>query len=149
MLSEAYQSRELGAPTLSGASRAAVLLLTLGGEGASKLLKHFTPDEIRALRQSAALPNPITPMELDEIVADFQDAFRAGPAITGIDDELTKLLRSSLSKEDLALVFEGEQMPMEDSGLPVWQEIEQLGAESVTKLLDREHPRSRPTSCSG
>ncbi|WP_416355086.1 FliG C-terminal domain-containing protein [Aureimonas phyllosphaerae] len=141
MLSEAYQSRELGAPTLSGASRAAVLLLTLGGEGATKLLKHFSAEEIRALRQSAALPNSVTPMELDEIVADFQDAFRAGAAITGLNDEMTKLLRSSLSNEDLAIVFEGEAMPIDESGVPVWQEIEQLGAEALAKILDREHPQ--------
>ncbi|WP_168990423.1 FliG C-terminal domain-containing protein [Aureimonas flava] len=131
----------MGAPTLSGASRAAVLLLTLGGEGATKLLKHFSAEEIRALRQSAALPNSVTPMELDEIVADFQDAFRVGPAITGLDGEMTKLLRSSLTREELALVFDGEAMPVDEGGVPVWQEIEQLGQEALAKVLDREHPQ--------
>ncbi|WP_182084932.1 FliG C-terminal domain-containing protein [Aureimonas sp. ME7] len=141
MMLGAYQPLELEGPPKSGASRAAILLLTLGGEGAAKLLKHFSPEEIRALRQSATLQQPVTTSELEEIVAEFQDAFRTGPAMAGLEGELNKLLRNTLSTDELAIVFEGENLLGTDSGVPVWQEIEQMGAEAVAKLLEREHPQ--------
>jgi len=124
----------------SGAARAAILLLTMGGEGAAKLLKHFSPEELRELRQGAAGGNPVSNAELEEIVSEFQDAFRSGPGLSGLDGELTKLLRSSLSSDELALVFQGEDTGI-DSGLPVWYELEQLGPETIGTLLTREHPQ--------
>lgn len=137
----AYTPLELEGPQKSGAARAAILLLTLGGEGAAKLLKHFSPDEIRTLRQGASQQKPITAVELDAIVADFQDAFRAGPGLAGLDSELSKLLRSSLSSDELALVFDADEAMEGDAGLPVWYEMEQLGAQAITALLLKEHPQ--------
>ncbi|WP_082684604.1 FliG C-terminal domain-containing protein [Aureimonas ureilytica] len=137
----AYTPLELEGPQKSGAARAAILLLTLGGEGAAKLLKHFSPEEIRTLRQGASQQKPITAVELDAIVADFQDAFRAGPGLIGLDSELSKLLRSSLSSEELALVFDADEAMEGDAGLPVWYEMEQLGAQAITALLLKEHPQ--------
>jgi len=82
----------------------------------------------------------VSSAELEEIVAEFQDAFRMGPGLAGLDGELTKLLRSSLSSDELALVFQGEDGGAE-TGLPVWYELEQLGAETIGTLLSREHPQ--------
>jgi flagellar motor switch protein FliG len=137
----AYSPLELEGPNKSGAARAAILLLTLGGEGAAKLLKHFTPDEIRTLRQGASHQKPVTAVELDAIVADFQDAFRSGPGLAALDSELSKLLRSSLSNEELALVFDGDEALDDENALPVWYELEQLGAQVITALLQKEHPQ--------
>lgn len=136
-----YQSPDLVGTPKSGAARAAILLLTLGGEGAARLLKHFTPEEIRTLRQGAAQQKPVTATELDGIVGDFQDAFRTGPSLTGLDTELSKLLRNSLSSEELASVFDGEEALAGDDALPVWYEMEQLGAQAITALLRNEHPQ--------
>lgn len=141
MMLGSYSTLELEGPPKSGAARAAILLLAMGGEGAAKLLKHFSAEEIKTLRQGAALQQPVTAMELDEIVAEFQDAFRAGPGLAGLDGELNKLLRVSLSTDELALVFEGEDVPEDADALPVWYEIEQLGAQPLTALLLKEHPQ--------
>ncbi|MET0258077.1 MAG: FliG C-terminal domain-containing protein, partial [Methylobacterium sp.] len=122
-------------------ARAAILLLAMGGDGAAKLLKHFSAEEIKTLRQGAALQQPVTALELDEIVAEFQEAFRAGPGLAGLDGELNKLLRISLSSDELAQVFEGEDVPEDADALPVWYEIEQLGAQPLTALLLKEHPQ--------
>lgn len=137
----AYTPLELEGPQKSGAAKAAILLLTLGGEGAAKLLKHFTPDEIRTLRQGASQQKPVSSIELDAIVADFQDAFRSGPGLIGLDTELSKLLRSSLSSEEQALVFDRDEAIDDGDALPVWYEMEQLGAQAITALLQREHPQ--------
>lgn len=140
MMLGSYAPLELEGPPKSGAARAAILLLAMGGEGAARLLKHFSPEEIRTLRKGASAQHPVTAMELDEIVADFQSAFREGPGLTGLDGELSKLLRSSLSSEEQALVFQGEGADA-DNGLPVWYELEQLGAETIGTMLQSEHPQ--------
>ncbi|WP_062014263.1 FliG C-terminal domain-containing protein [Aureimonas sp. AU4] len=140
MLGASYSLLEAERSPKSGAARAAILLLAMGGEGAAKLLKHFSPEELRQLRQGAAAQSPVSSMELEEIVSEFQDAFRSGPGLIGLDGELSKLLRSSLSTDELALVFQGEEAAV-DSGLPVWYELEQLGSEAIGALLSREHPQ--------
>lgn len=139
MMLGSYAPLELEGPPKSGAARAAILLLALGGEGAARLLKHLSPEEIRTLRQGAAAQQPVSAMELDEIVADFQSAFREGPGLSGLDGELSKLLRSTLSTEEQQLVFQGEGGG--DTGLPVWYELEQLGAETIGTLFASEHPQ--------
>jgi len=141
MMLGSYTTLELEGPPKSGAARAAILLLAMGGDGAAKLLKHFSAEEIKTLRQGAALQQPVTALELDEIVAEFQEAFRAGPGLAGLDGELNKLLRISLSSEEMAKVFEGEDAPEDADALPVWYEIEQLGAQPLTALLLKEHPQ--------
>ena len=53
------------------ATKAAIILLALGGSFGSKLIKEFKPDEIRKFAASAATLNEIDPAILGELVDEF------------------------------------------------------------------------------
>lgn len=132
-------------PPPSGAARAAVLLLAMGTPGASRLLKHLTPEEIRALRQGAVGLQPVTREELDRLVGEFQEAFKTGPGLNGPARQMKELLQSSLSEEELASILsdeEDDEEPVFDVGLgAVWSEIEKLDHDVLGAALVREHPQ--------
>ena len=128
---------------LEGPSRAAVLLLALGPAGAGRLLKHFSHDEIRAVRRGAASQNPVSASELDALVSEFQEAFKTGPGISALDAEMQKLLQESLNSDDLsAILDEGFEPVFEmEPAASIWPQFEEQGAETLRTLLQPEHPQ--------
>ena len=75
----------------SGKSRVAVLLLTLGAPGTSRLLKHFSASEIKLLKESAAGLQSVTPEQIAELVDEFQDAFKKAPGLDAPSQQMTNL----------------------------------------------------------
>lgn len=130
---------------LAGPARAAILLLALGPNGASRLLKHLSPDEIRAVKEGVANQEPVSAQQVDQLVSEFQEEFKTGPGLSGLDDEMNKLLRSALSADEHSKVFGADDfidasLFMAPS-LSVWEEFEGLGAGALDKLLVAEHPQ--------
>ncbi|MFD2236371.1 FliG C-terminal domain-containing protein [Aureimonas populi] len=134
---------QFGAPArIVGPARAAVLLLAMGPSGASRLIKHLSPAEIRMLRRSAAGQSPVSAEELDELVGEFQEAFKTGPGLIGLDGQMEKLLLESLSKEELSAVLEdGGGMPAAEFEMPLFEQLEAMGIAALCDILKREHPQ--------
>ncbi|MEF2071714.1 FliG C-terminal domain-containing protein [Consotaella aegiceratis] len=141
-----YVTQSRMAPAPQGAARAAILLLTLGAPGAAKLLKHLTPDEIRAVRESAVDLEPVSRAQLDELVEEFQEALKTGPGLSGPGQQMKELLKSALSPEELATILdddaEDDETPAFDpNAASVWSELEKLDKEALVATLKREHPQ--------
>lgn len=136
---EAYDRTGMSV-ALDGASRAAVLLLALGPTGAGRVLRHFSPDDIRALRRGAATQSPVSAQELDALVFEFQEAFKTGPGLSALDSEMQKLLKETLSEEQLATIFpETPQAGFEDDAQPLWPRFEEQGVDTMRAVLVQEH----------
>ncbi|MCQ8780911.1 FliG C-terminal domain-containing protein [Mangrovibrevibacter kandeliae] len=135
----------LGELPHGGAARAAILLLAMGSPGASRVLKHLTPDEIRTLRQSATDLEPVSREQLDLLVEEFQEAFKVGPGLSGPAQQMHELLQSSLTPEQLAALVEGngdtEDDAFEIDTGAVWTEVDQLDHDVLGPGLAREHPQ--------
>ncbi|WP_102958740.1 FliG C-terminal domain-containing protein [Mangrovicella endophytica] len=128
----------------TGAARAAILLLAMGTSGAARLLKHLTAEEIRAIRQSAMALESISREELDELVEEFQEAFKIGPGLSKPGRQMKELLQQALSEEELATVLDDsdDDQPVFDlSAGSVWDEVEKLDREVLVTALSREHPQ--------
>jgi flagellar motor switch protein FliG len=134
-----------GLGDLPGPARAAILLLAMGATGASRLLKHLTPDEIRAIRQSVADQEPVSATQIERLVTEFQEEFKTGPGLSGLDNELNRLLRSTMSADEYTNVFGSDDFidPSLFTGpaLSVWDELENLGPKNLVVLLSVEHPQ--------
>ncbi|KQT66271.1 hypothetical protein ASG54_04175 [Aureimonas sp. Leaf460] len=130
---------------LPGPARAAILLLAMGATGASRLLKHLSPDEIRAIRQSVSDQQPVSAQQIERLVGEFQEEFKTGPGLAGLDEELNKLLRNTMSADEYTNIFGSDDFidPSLFSGptLSVWEELENLGPKNLTALLSAEHPQ--------
>lgn len=131
--------------SIAGPARAAILLLAMGSSGATRVLKHFSHDELRVLKESVADRRPVSALQLEELVAEFQEAFKTGPGLSRLDTEMNKLLRSALSADEMTEVF-GDDDFIDPSlfmapSLSVWEEFERFGPNALQLLLAAEHPQ--------
>ncbi len=69
--------------TLTGAEKVGVLLLALGKQRASGLLKKFNPEELNILVRAAEVMPTITAAELERIVEEFESQFGQGAPFVG------------------------------------------------------------------
>ena len=125
---------------LPGSARAAILLLAMGQTGAARLIKHLTPEELRALRRGAADGHPVSALELDELVSEFQEAFRVGPGLSELDREMSTLLQGALSTEELTAVYANESNDT-NQRRSVYEALADMGAETLVERFQSEHPQ--------
>ncbi|MEE2949828.1 MAG: hypothetical protein VYD57_01050, partial [Pseudomonadota bacterium] len=145
MTSLARYSEDLEVPPLSGGARAAVLLLALGSEGASRVLKHMAPNEIVALRQAAASLNEVLPEQIEAVVEEFSDTFKRGPIFPGPSQQMTKLLKSALTENEFQSLFPNERQDDIDRILyadtrNVWEAMAEMEGAVLAGKLSGEHP---------
>ncbi|HOX33853.1 MAG TPA: flagellar motor switch protein FliG, partial [Spirochaetales bacterium] len=76
-----------GAKDLSGRTKAAVFLVTLGSEISAEIFKHLREDEIETLTFEIARLDSIEPDVKDQVLTEFQELMMAAEFITsgGID----------------------------------------------------------------
>src|SRR5262245_29226325 len=105
-----------GPRALTGAEKVAVLLLALDKGKAARLLKHFDPDELRAVRHLATDLRPITAADLETLVEEFAKLFSTGVKFVGSAKEVERFFSDVLSENSA-------EAPPEDSGAddrPFW-----------------------------
>lgn len=143
----AAYSNDPGVPD-SGSARAAILLLAVGSQGASRILKHLSPEEIRIIRESAAKLPTVGPEQIDEVVDDFQSYFKKGAALTGPAKEMAELLESALSREEYIAIFDPDSRDPALADLAemgregdVWEAIAAMDPPKLARKLLAEHPQ--------
>jgi flagellar motor switch protein FliG len=120
------------------ASKAAIILLALGGSIGSRLIKEFDPDEIKQFASSAALINEVDPVFLDNLIAEFSSEMNRPVLLQGGDVHTRAFLTEALPAEQVDRILGVE----ETSFAPIWQQFT-LGSENTLApyLLD-EHPQT-------
>ncbi|MCL6229437.1 flagellar motor switch protein FliG [Bartonella bilalgolemii] len=126
--------------TLSGQQKVAALLVALGKPAAARLLKHFTPDDLRRLSgQAHTLPN-ISLADFEILVRQFEDAFAEGVSFSEAGAKFDNLIQETLPEDEAALIFDPSKAPT----LPqesIWDIIKKLNIDVLQKHLAQEHPQ--------
>lgn len=104
--------RNEGVKPLRGTEKVAALLLAMGRELSSGVLKEFDPDEIKIVTRAAADLKPISTPELEAIIEEFAQNFSTGPNIFGTVGELEKLLTGVLPPDQVSdIISAGSALP--------------------------------------
>lgn len=129
--------------TLTRPQKAAAILVAMGKPSASRLLKFFKQEELKALIEGARLLKTIPQADLERIVAEFEDEFTEGAGLLDSADEMDTILNESLSPEAMdALMGRGDAGAGKDLLPPVWPQLEKLGPSEVSAFLVGEHPQT-------
>ena len=129
--------------TLSRPQKAAAILVAMGKPSASRLLKFFKQEELKALIEGARLLRTIPQADLERIVAEFEAEFTEGAGLLDSADKMDTILNESLSPEEMdALMGKGDGGKKKDNLLPVWPQLEKLEAAQVGVFLTNEHPQT-------
>ncbi|CAM5789274.1 flagellar motor switch protein FliG [Cellulomonas persica] len=124
---------------LPGPQKAALLLLQLGRERASRVMATMDVAEIEELSAQILRLDRVDPELADAVLEEFYDVSIAGPALGGGLQFAQQLLEASLGPEAAAAVIERLQVHL--AGQP-FEFLQQADARQVISLLSAEHPQA-------
>ncbi|MBN8440741.1 MAG: flagellar motor switch protein FliG [Thauera sp.] len=121
-----------------GLEKSALLLLTLGPDAASEVLKHLGPREVQKLSLSMATmaPQPRTKVEplLDEVNA----FYGRGALIQPDEDKLREMLTKALGDERAGHLLSRMMNSSDTAGI---ESLKWLDAATAADLIKNEHPQ--------
>lgn len=123
----------------SGAERAAILLMSLGEEQASQVLKHLNPREVQQLGSAMATLGSVSRQQMQEVIADFTRAFEDQTNIgVGADDYLKRVLNNALGENKAANVLDRILKGGSTNGV---EALKWMDARAVAEVVRNEHPQ--------
>ncbi len=126
--------------TLTGPQKAAAILVAIGRPAAARLLKHFNAEDLRKLAGHARTLEPISPLDFEQLVKQFEDSFAEGAPVSEAAQRFEGLLRETLPQEEVDAVLEERVQPqlIQES---VWVQLGRLPVESLQAYLTDQHPQ--------
>ncbi|MEQ1944659.1 flagellar motor switch protein FliG [Mesorhizobium sp. VNQ89] len=128
---------------MTRAQKAAAILVAMGKPSASKLLKFFKQEELKALVEGARLLRTISQADLEKIVAEFEAEFAEGAGLMDSSDQMDTILNETLSPEEMnALMGVAQAETVESGPPPVWPDVEKAEPAKIAAFLTEEHPQT-------
>ncbi|TIT77435.1 MAG: flagellar motor switch protein FliG, partial [Mesorhizobium sp.] len=129
--------------TLTRPQKAAAILVAMGKPSASRLLKFFKQEELKALIEGARLLRTIPQADLERIVGEFEAEFTEGAGLLDSADRMDTILNESLSPEEMsAIMGEKKFEPPPEGPPPIWPDLEKLEPTRLGTFLAGEHPQT-------
>ncbi|RWM12103.1 flagellar motor switch protein FliG [Mesorhizobium sp.] len=129
--------------TLTRPQKAAAILVAMGKPSASRLLKFFKQEELKALIEGARLLRTIPQADLERIVAEFEAEFTEGAGLLDSADRMDTILNESLSPEEMSAIMGDKKLePAPEGPPPIWPDIEKLEPARLGTFLAGEHPQT-------
>lgn len=123
-----------------GYEKAAVLLLTLGEDVASEIMKNLDAKEIRLIGNYLSKSTKLDPMRIKSVVKEFCDTAKSPEGfIFGGEDYLRSVLTKAMGQEKANKVIENLAIATEDRGLEALRWIDPSG---IANLIRAEHPQT-------
>lgn len=124
---------------MSGAERAAVLLMTLGEEDAAEILKHMSPKEVQKVGEAMANLHNVQREVVNDVLSDFVEIIDDQTALgVGNEEYLRKVLESALGKDNAGNLLDRILLGQKSKGIEMLKWMEPRAVAEVIKL---EHPQ--------
>ncbi len=131
------------AAEMTRTQKAAAILVAMGKPSASKLLKFFKQEELKALVEGARLLQTISQADLEKIVAEFEAEFTEGAGLMDSGDRMDTILNESLTPEEVnALMGVDQPVAQEQGPPPVWPDVEKADPARIGAFIKEEHPQT-------
>jgi flagellar motor switch protein FliG len=111
----------------------------MGKPAASKILKHFSEEEIRLVTKSAAQLGPVSPTQIEQLVEEFASNFSDGADLIGGAAHIEKLLTGILSPEQIANIM---SEVVGNANRSIWERISTVSEGAIASYLMKEHPQT-------
>ncbi len=125
--------------TNNGVTKAAILLLTLGEQAASQVLKHMEPKEVQAVGSAMAAMKNVSKDQVSEVLADFCRTMDKQTGLgLGADDYLRNVLVQALGEDKAGNMIERILRGANTKGL---ETLKWMDARAVAEIVRLEHPQ--------
>lgn len=126
-------------PKLSGAERAAVLLLSLGEQHAAEVLKHMGPKEVQKVGAVMASIKNVSREQVNLVLEEFVGEVGRQTALgVGTEDYVRKVLMEALGEDKAGGLMDRIMMGSSTKGL---EALKWMDARAVAELIRLEHPQ--------
>lgn len=124
---------------LSGADRAAILLMSLGEKAASEVLRHMSPKEVQSIGSAMAQQTNISRTQVDSVLDDFYTTVQEETGLAlGTDEYVRKVLVSALGEEKAGGLIDRILQGTNTKGL---ETLKWMDPRSVAEIIRLEHPQ--------
>ncbi|MFT4190101.1 MAG: flagellar motor switch protein FliG [Comamonas sp.] len=124
----------------SGLQKSAILMMSLGEDGAAEVFRHLTPNEVQALGQAMANLKQVTAQDVADVLGSFREEADQFLAVTlGSDDYVRSVLTKALGAERAASLID-DILEASDSGSGI-DALNWMEAPVVAELIGNEHPQ--------
>ena len=123
----------------SGIDRAAILLMSVGEEGAAEVFKYLTPKEVQKVGESMAKMRTVSRDRVDQAIKRFHETREGNFSLVRDTDEyVSQVLRKALGEEKANLLIDRILQGNDVSGI---ESMKWMDPAAVAELLKTEHPQ--------
>jgi flagellar motor switch protein FliG len=124
---------------LTGAQKAALLLMSVGEESAAKLFALMHDDEIKEISQTMANLGTVSSTVVERLFVEFADQISSTGALTGTYETTERLLAKVLDKSKVDAIMEEIRGP---AGRTMWDKLSNVNESVLANYLKNEYPQT-------
>lgn len=124
---------------LTGPQRAAILMMSLGDDGASHIMKNLEPKEVQAVGEAMASLESVNRDEVTVVVSDFAATLGTQTSLgSSSEDYLRNVLQKALGEDKAANLIDRILLGRSSRGLEAMKWME---PRAIADFLRQEHPQ--------
>jgi flagellar motor switch protein FliG len=125
--------------TLTGAERAAVLMLALGDEHGAGIWSSLDDDEVKEISQTMANLGTVSSELIEKLLVEFVAQMSSTGSVFGTLDTTERLLNKFLPKDRVSQVLEEIRGP---AGRTMWDKLGNVNEQLLATYLKSEYPQT-------
>ena len=125
--------------SLSGSEKAAILILSLGEEYASRVFSHMNDEEIKELSQVMANLGNVSSTLVEKLFIDFVEQMSSTGSLVGTLESTERLLMKVLDKNRVDTIMEDIRGP---AGRTMWDKLANVNEVVLANFLKNEYPQT-------
>lgn len=125
--------------SMSGMQKAAIMLMSMSEDNASRLFSLMGDEEIKDLSNAMANLGRVNNDTVERLFLEFSELMTASGAVTGNFDTTEKLLVKALGKERVDSIMEDIRGP---AGRTTWDKLGNVSEDILASYLKNEYPQT-------
>ncbi len=124
---------------LSGAQKAAIVLMAVDEENATKILNSMEDEEIKEISNTMASLGTVSSDIVERLFLDFVESMSSTGAVIGDFNSTERLLMKALGKDRVNSIMEDIRGP---AGRTTWDKLGNVNEEILATFLKNEYPQT-------
>ncbi len=124
---------------LTGAQKAAIVLMSIDEENSTKVLSSMSDEEIKELSSTMASLGTVSAETVERLFVDFVESMSSSGVVVGTFDSTERLLMKALGKDRVDSIMEDIRGP---AGRTTWDKLGNVNEEILATFLKNEYPQT-------
>lgn len=124
---------------LSGAQKAAILIMAMDEENATKIFNMMDDEEIKEISSTMSSLGTVSSEIVERIFHDYVDSMSSSGVVVGNYDSTERLLMKALGKDRVDTIMEDIRGP---AGRTTWDKLGNVNEEVLAAYLKNEYPQT-------